>query len=85
MHDDYGHRRLTLRLPMTLAKYLHTRFDVEQSILGRRQSTVARQEVARNRLRVSVDERTARTERLTEEIVHARRSARQSMRWRGDT
>lgn len=70
---------------MTLAKYLNPGFDVEQAILGRRQNVAARQEIAGNRLRVSVEEGPARTEWFTEEIVDTRRSGRQIMRRRGDT
>ena len=72
MHDDQRHRARALRLPVAVAEHLHVRLDANQPLFRRRQFVAARQEVARDGLRVSADEGTARLERLAEVIVRAR-------------
>ena len=58
-----------------MAKNLDTVFDVEQTLLRWRQQVAARKEVSDDGLRVTIDERPARTKWLTKEIVRESRHA----------
>ena len=62
-----------VRLPVTMAEHLDFGLDPKQPLFRRRKPILARQEVARDGLRVSSDKRSPRTERLAKEIVRARR------------
>jgi hypothetical protein len=76
VHDDHGHRGGALRLPMTVTQHLHPGLDLEQPFFGRREQIAAGQKVAGDGLRVVVEERPPRAERLSEVVASLRLSGR---------
>src|SRR3954454_19920976 len=65
--DDHHRHGLVLesfRLPMTMAKHLDVRLDLEEALFGRRQGVAARQKIARQSLGMSATQEAARDEGL---------------------
>jgi hypothetical protein len=70
VHDDYGHCGRALWLPVAVTKHLHSGLDIKEALFRRRKQIAARQEVACDSLRVAVQERAARAERLSKVIAN---------------
>jgi hypothetical protein len=61
---------------VAVTKYLHAGLDVEQALLRRRKQIAARQEIARDGLRVAVEEWPARSKWFPEVVARQRLSRR---------